>query len=60
MTQRNVGIIGSGISGLTAALTLKKQGHNVTLYEKNAQYGGHTYTHHFMEKQTKLVLDLHK
>ncbi|HEY9034298.1 MAG TPA: FAD-dependent oxidoreductase [Pseudomonadales bacterium] len=38
-----IAIIGSGISGLTAAYYLHGQ-HQVTLYEKNSRIGGHTAT----------------
>ena len=31
----DVSIVGAGIGGLTAALTLKKSGHNPTIYEKS-------------------------
>lgn len=34
MTARNIAIIGSGTSGLAAALFLTKDGHKVTLFEK--------------------------
>ena len=34
-----IGVIGSGISGLSAALFLQSK-HEVTLYEKNASVGG--------------------
>ncbi|GGM40732.1 dehydrosqualene desaturase [Paraliobacillus quinghaiensis] len=36
----DIGIVGAGIGGLTAALLLEKQGHNVTIYEKEEQLGG--------------------
>jgi protoporphyrinogen oxidase len=36
----NIGIIGGGIAGLTAAYELSKGGHNVTLFEKEAELGG--------------------
>jgi predicted NAD/FAD-binding protein len=39
-----IAIIGSGISGLTAAYLLNKQ-HKITLFEKNDYIGGHTHTH---------------
>ncbi|MGD9843648.1 MAG: NAD(P)/FAD-dependent oxidoreductase [Steroidobacteraceae bacterium] len=39
-----VAIIGSGISGMTAAYRLYQQGHDITVYEANNYYGGHTAT----------------
>ncbi len=36
----NVGVIGSGLAGLTAACTLAARGHKVTLFEKNEWLGG--------------------
>ncbi len=41
--MKNIAIIGSGISGLTAAYLLSKK-HNVTVFEKNDRIGGHTAT----------------
>lgn len=35
-----ISVIGSGFSGLAAAATLAKQGHEVEIFEKNAQPGG--------------------
>ncbi|MBM55216.1 MAG: hypothetical protein CMB32_01510 [Euryarchaeota archaeon] len=35
-----IAIIGSGFSGLSAAAVLSKQGHIVTVYEKNDELGG--------------------
>ena len=35
-----IAIIGSGFSGLSAAAVLSKQGHAVTVYEKNQELGG--------------------
>lgn len=37
-------IIGSGISGLSAAYALHNAGHDITLYEKNDYLGGHSRT----------------
>ena len=39
----SIAVIGSGISGISAAYLLNKQ-HNVTLFEKNDYVGGHTNT----------------
>jgi uncharacterized protein len=39
-----VAIIGSGIAGMTAAYRLHQQGHEITVYEANGYYGGHTAT----------------
>ena len=39
-----IAIIGSGISGLSAAWKLSKA-HEVTVFEKNNYFGGHTDTH---------------
>ena len=41
--MKNIAIIGSGISGLTAAYLLSKK-HHVTVFEKNSTVGGHTAT----------------
>ncbi|MCU1289255.1 MAG: oxygen-dependent protoporphyrinogen oxidase [Acidobacteria bacterium] len=41
---KKIGIIGGGISGLTAAFLLKKKGFNVTLFEKSGRVGGNIQT----------------
>ena len=38
-----IGIIGSGISGLTCATILSEK-HEITLFEKNNYFGGHSNT----------------
>jgi phytoene desaturase len=38
--KKNIKIIGSGFSSLAAACYLAKEGHEVTVYEKNATIGG--------------------
>jgi len=43
MKSLNIAVIGSGISGLSAAWLLSKQ-HNVTVFEKEHRIGGHTNT----------------
>ncbi len=42
-TPLNIAVIGTGVAGLTAAYILQRQ-HKVTLFEKNANVGGHTNT----------------
>ncbi len=37
--SKNYAVVGGGLAGMEAALTLKKRGHNVDLYEKN-ELGG--------------------
>ena len=39
----NIAVVGSGISGLSAAWLLAKQ-HHVTLFEKDDRFGGHSHT----------------
>jgi predicted NAD/FAD-binding protein len=46
-TTHRIGVIGAGISGITAAWLLSRR-HSVTLIEKESQLGGHTHTH-FLE-----------
>ena len=38
--KKNIAIIGSGFSSLSAACYLAKKGHNITVYEKNSDLGG--------------------
>ena len=40
MLNKNISIIGSGFSSLSAACYLAKAGYNVNVYEKNVQLGG--------------------
>ncbi|MBU6371759.1 MAG: FAD-dependent oxidoreductase [Alphaproteobacteria bacterium] len=39
-----VAVVGAGISGFGAALSLQASGHDVTLFEKDARLGGHAHT----------------
>ncbi|MFV3074242.1 NAD(P)/FAD-dependent oxidoreductase [Niveispirillum fermenti] len=39
-----IAVIGAGISGLSAAWLLNRQGHDVTLFEQNDYLGGHSNT----------------
>lgn len=38
--DKSIGVIGAGLGGLAAAITLAARGHKVTLFEKNAWLGG--------------------
>jgi protoporphyrinogen oxidase len=40
----NIGIIGGGMAGLTAAYELGKRGHRVAVFERNAELGGQAST----------------
>lgn len=42
--SQNIAVIGSGISGLASAYRLVQAGHEVTLFEANDYFGGHTHT----------------
>jgi uncharacterized protein len=52
-----IAVIGSGISGLSAAYFLSKN-HQVDLYEKNDHFGGHSYTYDIKEKNKIIPVDL--
>ena len=38
--KKNIAVIGSGFSGVSAACILSKAGHEVSIFEKNSQVGG--------------------
>jgi len=42
--KESVAIVGSGVSGLTAAYLLRET-HEVTIYESDNRFGGHAHTH---------------
>ncbi|KAI8475498.1 MAG: cyclopropane fatty acid synthase [Monoraphidium minutum] len=44
MGGKSIAVVGSGISGLSAAWLLHRAGHHVTLYEAEERCGGHTLT----------------
>ena len=54
-----IAVIGSGISGLSAAYHLSKKYH-VDLFEKDNHFGGHSYTYDIKETSTntKISVDL--
>lgn len=52
----NIAIVGSGISGLYAAWKLSKH-HQVTIFEKNNYFGGHTDTHQLNIDGQTLAID---
>jgi len=43
--MKNIAVIGSGISGISATYYLNKLNYDVTIYESNKYFGGHTNTH---------------
>ena len=51
-----IAIIGTGISGLTAAYLLNRK-HDIVVFEKNDYIGGHTQTHNIKKKQSKIFVD---
>ena len=52
MGKKRLAVIGSGISGLSAAFFLSKK-YNVSLFEKNNTLGGHTRTVPIFEQNKK-------
>lgn len=51
-----IAIIGSGISGLTAAYLLQKD-HDITVFEANNYIGGHTHTHEISQNNKTWRVD---
>ena len=39
-----IAVVGSGIAGLSSALLLTRQGHQVSVFESDARPGGHSHT----------------
>ncbi len=54
--MKHIGVIGAGISGLTAAYLLGRR-HRVTLYERDSRLGGHTNTVTVDDEAGRLPLD---
>ncbi len=52
-----IAVIGSGISGLSAAYYLSKK-YEVDLFEKSDHFGGHSYTYEINENNKKVPVDL--
>jgi predicted NAD/FAD-binding protein len=52
-----IAVIGSGISGLSAAYFLSKY-HKVDLYEQNNHFGGHSFTYDIKEEDKIVPVDL--
>lgn len=52
-----IAIVGSGIGSIAAAYDLKKNGHEVHLFEKDDYFGGHTHTHHFRYNDYDYTVD---
>ena len=40
MSQKQIIVIGSGLGGLSAAISLRQEGYHVTIHEKNDKIGG--------------------
>jgi predicted NAD/FAD-binding protein len=53
---KRIGIVGSGIAGLSAAWLLKNR-YEVDLYEQNGYVGGHTHTIEVPEGKTNIAID---
>lgn len=54
--KQSIAIIGSGITGLSAAWLLCEK-FDVTIFEKNDYLGGHTHTHDVLEVDKQLAID---
>ena len=52
-----IGVVGSGISGLSAAYYLSKK-HQVDLFEKEDHFGGHSHTIDLLIDEKKISVDI--
>ncbi|MGB8649190.1 MAG: FAD-dependent oxidoreductase [Mycobacteriales bacterium] len=51
---RRVAVVGSGVSGLTAAYVLERSGSRVTLFERDDRLGGHADTHDVVDRRGRV------
>jgi predicted NAD/FAD-binding protein len=51
-----IAIVGSGIAGMASAWLLSRK-HDVTLYETNSYFGGHTHTHDVVQQGCRYRID---
>ena len=51
-----IAVVGSGIAGLASAWLLSRK-HEVTLFEANSYFGGHTHTHHVEQAGQRYRID---
>ena len=51
-TGKRVAVVGSGPSGLAAAMQLNRRGHSVTVFERRDRVGG-TFTLRYSEHETR-------
>ena len=52
-----IAVVGSGVSGLSAAYYLSKK-HNVDLFEKEDHFGGHSHTIDLIFDKKKVSVDI--
>ena len=56
--KRSVAVVGSGISGLSAAWLLSENGYEVTLFEADSRLGGHTNTVNILDPAGQAPLSI--
>jgi predicted NAD/FAD-binding protein len=54
--RRRIAVVGSGVSGLTAAWVLQRVA-DVTLYEADSRLGGHAHTHDVIHGASSIAVD---
>ena len=55
--MKKIAVIGSGISGISAAYYLNKLNYEVSIFESNGYFGGHTNTHEIELEGVKSPVD---